>query len=170
MILSDRKWNRHMVEQILSNAVKYSYPGKEIEGSTQEETQGEIQKGTRKNIEEEMGQKITDEIAEESSNRAKNVYITITSEKQKVILTIKDEGIGIPSYDMKRIFEPFFTGENGRKQKNASGIGLYFCKEISEMLGCMLQVDSEENKGTTVTITYLQAGTIMDTEKRALTF
>ncbi|MBE5961943.1 MAG: HAMP domain-containing histidine kinase [Lachnospiraceae bacterium] len=160
MILSDRKWNRHMVEQILSNAVKYSY---QIQNEEEKEEKTEVQTAGQDEMNELQLKHVEEtEDDEEPQKQAKNIYITITPKKQRVILTIQDEGIGIPSYDMGRIFEPFFTGENGRKQKNASGIGLYFCKEISEMLGCMLQVDSVEHKGTRVTIAYLQAGTLAE--------
>jgi signal transduction histidine kinase len=70
-------------------------------------------------------------------------------------LTIKDEGIGIPEYDIGKVFEPFFTGDNGRKGYHSSGIGLYFCKEVCNMLGHSINISSGHNEGTSVKITYL---------------
>ncbi len=114
-VLTDSKWNEVMIDQFISNAIKYSFSG----------------------------------------NEAKNIYIEIYKKDSNVILSIKDEGIGIPPYDMNRIFEPFFTGENGRKSRNSTGIGLYICSVIAEKLGHKINIESQEGHGTTVTISYL---------------
>jgi signal transduction histidine kinase len=87
--------------------------------------------------------------------KVKNLYFTITLEEGRIVLQIKDEGIGIPEADIKKVFLPFFTGENGRKNYSASGIGLYLCKEISNMLGHDIQIKSKIKEGTQVTLTYL---------------
>ncbi len=79
----------------------------------------------------------------------------LMQKEDKVELTIEDHGIGIPEYDISRIYEPFFTGENGRNTKGSSGIGLYFCKEVCDMLGHELTITSKVGMGTKVTITYL---------------
>ena len=86
-----------------------------------------------------------------------NSYIkfTIYHEGKSIALKIEDEGIGIPSYDLGRIFEPFFTGENGRREKQSSGIGLYFCKEVCTMLHHDIEVQSVVGEGTTVWLRYL---------------
>ena len=89
------------------------------------------------------------------SEKPKYIYFHMTLKNGKVTLSIKDEGIGIPSYDLSRIYEPFFTGENGRKIEKSSGIGLYFCKEVCKFLGHELYIESFACKGTTVRITYL---------------
>lgn len=88
-------------------------------------------------------------------NQSKNVYFSIFREGNKTTLTIRDEGCGIPEYDMSRIFEPFFTGDNGRTSEKSSGIGLYFCREICNMLGHTLTIASEKGVSTTASITYL---------------
>ncbi len=86
---------------------------------------------------------------------AGKLEFTLQQAENKVILIIRDYGMGIPEYDMPRIYEPFFTGDNGRSTKGASGIGLYFCKEVLRMLGHELTITSKVGEGTTVTITYL---------------
>jgi signal transduction histidine kinase len=95
--------------------------------------------------------------AAERAPETKNKCILFTIERQcaTTFLTIKDEGIGIPSYDLKRIFEPFFTGENGRKSGNATGIGLYIASAVAKKLGHGIRIESDAGKGTSVIISYL---------------
>lgn len=71
-----------------------------------------------------------------------------------VVLMIKDEGIGIPKSDLSRVTKAFFTGENGRKTGESTGMGLYLAKEICEKLGHQLIITSEVGVGTTVRITF----------------
>ena len=60
-----------------------------------------------------------------------------------VTLYVQDEGIGIPKSDLSRVTNPFFTGENGRKTGESTGMGLYLAKEICEKLGHELKIESE---------------------------
>ncbi|MFN7249951.1 MAG: sensor histidine kinase [Anaerobacillus sp.] len=85
----------------------------------------------------------------------KKIVLSIVQDEKQTTLSIKDEGVGIPPYDLKRVFEPFFTGENGRTYRQSTGIGLYTCKQIAERLGHEIEISSEVGKGTEVTITYL---------------
>ncbi|MBT2679377.1 sensor histidine kinase [Bacillus sp. ISL-35] len=114
-IITDPKWNEIMIEQIISNAIKYS------------------------------GQK------------AGNTKLVFRIEKQieHVRLSIIDEGVGIPDYDLERVFQPFFTGENGRKHPDSTGIGLYLSKNIADRLGATIEIQSTQDEGTTVKIQWL---------------
>ncbi len=79
----------------------------------------------------------------------------IASEQpDKVILSIKDTGIGIPESDVPKIFEKGFTGKNGREFAKSTGIGLYLCKKLCEKMYLGLEVYSAENEGTTVEIIF----------------
>ncbi len=53
---------------------------------------------------------------------------------------IKDEGIGIPKSDISRVTKAFFTGENGRKTGESTGMGLYLANEICGKLGHELTI------------------------------
>lgn len=87
-----------------------------------------------------------------STREHAKVQFNISATNDEIALAITDEGIGIPAYDMEYVFEPFFTGENGRKIANASGIGLYLCKKIADYLNHRVTISSDVGKGTTVTI------------------
>lgn len=73
---------------------------------------------------------------------------------QGVLLQIKDNGIGIPSEDLSRVFEKGFTGKNGRRKNGATGMGLYLCKRLCEKMGLSLQVEVPSNGFTTFTISF----------------
>lgn len=77
--------------------------------------------------------------------------ITINSEEidGRVIFSVKDTGIGIPTKDMDRIFERFFRGSNTQKETvPGTGLGLSIVKELSDLLGGEIWVESEEGKGS----------------------
>lgn len=78
----------------------------------------------------------------------KIIELNFEEDEKKVILNIKDNGIGIPIEDQKRIFNAFFTGKNGRKASQSTGMGLYLSKRILNELGHDINVFSEEGKGT----------------------
>lgn len=90
-----------------------------------------------------------------SENKEKR-FITFTMEEEasKVILSISDEGIGIPKEDLNRIFQPFFTGKNGRETSESTGMGMYLSKKICEHLGHELLVESSQRKGSTFSIVF----------------
>ena len=72
-------------------------------------------------------------------------------EDNRVIIQVKDYGIGIPLADKSKLFQPFFRGSNTEDYKG-SGLGLRIAKEFFEMNGGRLEIKSEENKGTVVRV------------------
>ena len=102
-VVTDEKWLSFVLEQLLSNALKYT------------------RKGSVK------------------------IYL-----QEPMTLCVEDTGIGIAPEDLPRIFEKGYTGYNGRKDKRASGLGLYLCKRICHKLGIGIRVSSALDRGTTV--------------------
>ena len=88
------------------------------------------------------------------SNRNEKVFISAYKEKEDIFLLIEDKGIGIAKEDLSRVFNPFFTGTNGRNNRNSTGIGLYMVKNISNKLKHEVFIESEEEKGTVVTLKF----------------
>lgn len=101
-VLTDEKWLEYVIEQILSNAVKYTNQG----------------------------------------------CVSIYYKDDR--LFIKDTGIGIEEEDLHRVFEKGFTGYNGRKKEESSGLGLYLCQNILTNLSHSISIKSTVNVGTTV--------------------
>ena len=69
----------------------------------------------------------------------------------KYIITISDNGIGIPQNILGKIFDPFFRADTSRNTEGA-GLGLTLSKKIVENHKGTIFVKSEENKGTRVII------------------
>ena len=81
------------------------------------------------------------------------IKISAKRNQDTVVITIKDEGIGIPKKYHKKIFEKFFQVENFMSKTEAStGLGLAISKEFVKMHGGEIEVQSEVNKGTLFTI------------------
>lgn len=71
-------------------------------------------------------------------------------------LSVADSGIGIAPEDLPRIFERGYTGGSGRTDAHSSGIGLYLCRRVCDMLGVGLAATSTVGVGTTVTLDFTQ--------------
>lgn len=89
-----------------------------------------------------------------SKSTSGSIKIYGIENKNNVILNIEDNGVGISSKDVNRVFEKGFTGENGRLFSKSTGIGLYLCKELCDKLGLGITLESQENEGTKVKIIF----------------
>lgn len=97
-----------------------------------------------------------------SKGKDDKIEIYLKKISSAVVLTIKDHGVGIIERDLNRVFEKGFTGENGRKFGKSTGIGLYLCKKLTDKLGLGLQVQSEENVGTEISIIFPKSENISE--------
>ena len=83
------------------------------------------------------------------------ININVETKKARVILEIKDNGIGIKKGEITKVFDKGFTGSNGRKDgKKSTGIGLYLCKKLCGKLGIGIELNSEESVGTDVKLVF----------------
>ena len=113
-IITDEKWLSFVIDQVLSNALKYTPSGE----------------------------------------------ISVYFENGRIV--IKDTGIGIAAEDLPRIFENGYTGCNGRRDRQASGLGLYLCRQICENLGHKISAESAVGEGTTVLIDVSRKKTVIE--------
>ena len=78
------------------------------------------------------------------------IKINSNFDKYNLIIEIKDKGIGIAPKDQKRIFEKFVQLENTyTKKESSTGLGLTITKELIEMHGGEITIDSDIGKGST---------------------
>lgn len=136
MAVTDEKWFAFILEQVLSNAVKYTVKGGiSIQCRKSEVVDGSTAVDERRMVDE-------NEAACEGEG-------TCT-------IIVRDMGIGIREEDLPRIFEKGFTGYNGHMDKRSTGIGLYLCKKTADMLGLEIRVESVLHEGTTVYLTLMK--------------
>lgn len=85
-----------------------------------------------------------------------NSYIKITAmdKKDQIILTIEDNGIGIPLADLPKVFQKSFTGHNGRFKNQSTGMGLFIVKNLCDKLGHKINIESKEGSYTRVFLTF----------------
>ncbi|OGU77338.1 MAG: hypothetical protein A2V93_11875 [Ignavibacteria bacterium RBG_16_34_14] len=93
------------------------------------------------------------ELDSESPSEMKKLKRVQLDDHEFVKISISDSGIGIPKEKMSKIFDRFYQvdGSHTREQEG-TGIGLALTKELVELHKGKIEVESEEGKGTTVTI------------------
>mgnify|MGYP001623938813 FL=1 len=85
----------------------------------------------------------------------KTMKIYAEEKKEKVILYIQDNGMGVGKGEIARVYDKGFTGENGRiLGKKSTGIGLYLCKKLCDRLGLGIEFNSQKDIGTEVKIIF----------------
>ena len=83
------------------------------------------------------------------------VCVTVGMENEKGVLTVEDNGIGIPKEHQDRIFERFYRVDKSRsKQTGGTGLGLAIVKHIVLLHDASLELFSEAGKGTKITVTF----------------
>lgn len=122
LVESDAKWLRFVLEQLITNALKYS----------------------------------------SCTDKEGLVVIRMKTTEKGVCCEIEDNGIGIAKEDLNRVFEPFYTGLNGRKYHQSTGMGLYLAKEICEKLNHELEIESKEGEGTIARVNFFASKTIFE--------
>lgn len=111
-VYCDSKWIEFILQQIISNSVKYM------------------------------------------DKDEKYIKIRCLEKDKNIILKILDNGIGISEKSIEKVFEKGYTGENGRKYNNSTGMGLYLCKKLCLKLGLGISIKSKLGVGTEVKIVF----------------
>ncbi|OAS87907.1 MULTISPECIES: sensor histidine kinase [Metabacillus] len=86
--------------------------------------------------------------------KGKKIVFRGSRNENKTVLEVIDQGVGIPKSDLPRVFDPYFTGENGRDFQESTGMGLYLVKQICDKLGHRVEIESDVNSGTIVRIVF----------------
>ena len=134
---------RQVIQNLVSNAIKYSVKGN-IVISLRKVSSAEVEQlriaAVKKGFIDYS--KLEGEVAKVSEVMARKEY------KNFALFSIKDQGVGIPRYQQKRVFQKFYRGDNVIKmQTEGSGLGLYICKAIVESLGGSIWFESTPDKG-----------------------
>jgi signal transduction histidine kinase len=88
------------------------------------------------------------------SHDGSNVTIHVQEKDTSLSISVEDHGIGIPKKDQSKIFEKLFRADNAREvDTDGNGLGLYIAKIAADVIHVKIDVQSEEGKGTTFTLT-----------------
>lgn len=79
-------------------------------------------------------------------SKGKFIKVSISIDENKAIVEITDNGQGINSQNLEKIFNIFYRGN---QDSTGSGLGLFIVKETIEKLNGAIDVSSEIGKGTT---------------------
>jgi light-regulated signal transduction histidine kinase (bacteriophytochrome) len=66
------------------------------------------------------------------SQPGSSVHVSLECSDSQALVTVSDNGVGIPAGEVDKIFKKYWQGENGRKFPNGSGLGLYASRQIVE--------------------------------------
>jgi signal transduction histidine kinase len=72
--------------------------------------------------------------------------------RDRVLIEVSDSGVGIPAEELPHVFDMYYQGQSGARAKG-SGIGLAIAREIVEIHGGEISVESREGRGTTFRVT-----------------
>lgn len=83
------------------------------------------------------------------------VTVTVKNDKTCAVLTVADNGIGIPEEHRNRVFERFYRVDKSHsKETGGTGLGLSIVKHAAQYHGAALEMESEEGKGTVFTLRF----------------
>ncbi|MEY8427978.1 HAMP domain-containing sensor histidine kinase [Lachnospiraceae bacterium 46-15] len=82
------------------------------------------------------------------------IWLKAKKEEEGIFFCVRDNGIGVRSYEIPFLFEKGFTGDTGTIRKKATGMGLYLAKEIADDLKIALDIRTEWQKGFEITLRF----------------
>lgn len=133
-VVTDEKWMVFVLKQLVSNALKYT------------------EQGSIRIYVEKAPLPRERQLPPQEDVWAKQCIGAAGKQEncRYVRLMIEDTGIGIAPDDLPRIFERGYTGYNGRKDKKATGLGLYLTQRIVRLLNHEIYITSKVGQGTRV--------------------
>jgi signal transduction histidine kinase/PAS domain-containing protein len=86
-----------------------------------------------------------------------NVRVSVASRGGTCKIEVSDDGKGIEPDDLDRVFDRYYRGDPARGDRAGSGLGLPIARELVELMGGTLDVDSSPGRGTTIGIEFATA-------------
>ncbi len=80
------------------------------------------------------------------------IYIDANQDEENIIISIRDNGVGISEDTLPYIFDDFYSGQKGSQGERGSGVGLAICRRIIEIHGGKISVESKIGQGSTFKI------------------
>lgn len=78
------------------------------------------------------------------------ILVDVTGDDERVVISVKDSGVGIPAEDMQHLFQKFYrVDDKNTRDVGGTGLGLYLCRRLAEIMGGRIWVESIYSKGST---------------------
>ena len=103
-----------------------------------------------------LGQIISNSVKYAGKNPAPTIQFSVAdhADSGEIILSISDNGTGIPVSDLPFVFDKGFTGDTGSYLSRSTGMGLYLVRQMANDLTLKVSIFSNANGGTTVTLMF----------------
>ena len=89
------------------------------------------------------------------------VRVECSQKGEKVTIRVRDTGIGISKADQDKLFRPFSQVDTGlNRQYEGTGLGLSICRKLVDLMGGIIEVESEPGAGSTFTVTLPRDGSV----------
>lgn len=83
------------------------------------------------------------------------VQVTVKDTDRRAVLTVEDNGIGIPQDQQERVFERFYRVDKSRsRETGGTGLGLAIVRHIVQLHNARIQLTSAPDKGTKITVEF----------------
>lgn len=99
------------------------------------------------------------------TNKGGHVVLTVTDCADRVVFSVKDDGIGIVPEARTEIFESFFRTSRGQAKSKGDGIGLSFVQTLVELHGGEMHLESEVNEGSDFSFYIPKTAAVAEVEK-----
>lgn len=120
----------------------------------------EIQKNCYIEANQEMIQEIVFNLCDNAiryNRPGGHVWVSVYEKQEKVVLRVKDDGIGIAQEEQERIFERFYRVDKARSKKTGgTGLGLAIVKHIAEQHNAEIKIESEIGEGTVISVMFMK--------------
>lgn len=85
------------------------------------------------------------------------VYCTLVADESHIVLTVADEGSGIPLQERKKVFQKFYRiGNEETRSSKGTGLGLYLCKKIADQHGATIRIEQNSPQGSKFIVKFLK--------------
>lgn len=92
------------------------------------------------------------------TNSPGSIFVQAYEENEKIVFSVTDTGIGIPSSEQKNIFNDFYrVGDEMTRSTKGSGLGLAIVKRVAETHKAFISLQSRLGKGSTFTVRFKKA-------------
>ena len=138
MIVGDATRLRQILVNLLSNAIKFTQSGEVIVSVNAEK------------LDYEQWERPKTKASDDSPSPTLSITPSAATPHYQIQFAVKDTGIGIPPERLNRLFQPFSQVDSSTTRKyGGTGLGLAICKQLCEMMGGTMWIESQEDIGST---------------------